>query len=306
MKLDKVVFGCSEAYSPWWNIQSKIWRTKFNVEPICLLFGDKNKCGMSEEYGRIEEMQFDPDLPDIIQIQFCKFFYPNTEPDKTWIIGDIDQIPLQTDYILNSLTSIPDDAYAHLNYTGIAQMLHPSMRKDGFPGLNSDAFVKLGPTIISGTAGFNLPGHYHVAKGHLYKELFFKNKSFKDVIKSVMESKRYGITTPDNLKRLTPNIHGSYWVAEEFYTSEQIWYGIRNKKFNGFYGKEYHMWNQKIDRIGNIFDQNGRWLPQWNGTNYIFNEERLRNNGYMDLHCHRPYHEQEQAMMQILTIANMI
>lgn len=306
MKLDKVVFGCSEAYSPWWNIQSKIWRTKFNVEPVCLLFGDKKKCGMSEEYGKVEEMQFDPDLPNIIQIQFCKFFYPQTEPDKTWIIGDIDQIPLQTDYFLNDLPSIPDDAYVHLNYTQTAQMRPFTTRKDGLSGLDPDAFRKLGPCVISGAAGFDLPGHYHVAKGHLYEELFFKNKSLKDVIKSVIESKRYGMITPEHLKNLNPTIHGSYWVAEESYTSEHIWYGLRTKKFNGFYGKEYHLWDQKIDRVGNIYDQNGRRIPQWNGTNYIFNEAKLRNKGYMDLHCHRPYHEQEKAMMQVLNIAGMI
>ena len=303
MKLDKVVFGCSEAYSPWWNIQSKVWRTKFNVEPVCLLFGDKKKCGMSEEYGKIEEMQFDPDLPSIIQIQFCKFFYPKSEPDKTWIIGDIDQIPLQTDYFLNDLPSIPDDAYVHLNYTQTAQMRPIAGRSDGFPGIPADSFVKLG---ASTNGGFDLPGHYHAAKGYLFDKLFFNNKSFKDVVRYVVDSPQYGMRTEEHLRNLKTEIHGGYWVAEETYTSEQIWYGLRAKKFNGFYGKEYHLWKQKIDRVGNIYDQQGRRIPQWNGTNYIFDEDKLRNKGYMDLHCHRPYHEQEKAMMRVLDIGGMI
>ena len=302
MKLDKVVFGCSETFSPWWNIQSRIWKTKFNVEPVCLLFGDKNKCGMSEKHGQVVEMKFDKELPDIIQIQFCKFYYPKTEPDKTWIIGDIDQIPLQTEYFLEDLPSIPDDAYAHLNYTLTAQM-RPDVRTDGFPGIPADSFVKLGSYA---NGGFDLPGHYHVAKGHLYEKLFFNGRSFKEVLRYVIEAQRHGMIKEDARKSLNQNIHGMYWVAEEGYTSEQIWYGLKSKKISGFYGKEYHIWNQKIDRVGRLFDAQGRFTPQWTGSNYLYDENKLRNKGYMDLHCHRPYHEQEKPMMNILNIAGMI
>lgn len=303
MKLDKVIFGCSEAYSPWWGIQSKIWRTKFGVEPVCLFYGDKNKHGLSEEYGQVVEMKFDPDLPDIIQIQFGKFHYPMTEPDKTWIIGDIDQIPLQTEHFLSFLPSVPDDAYAHLNYTQTAQMRPVQQRTDGMPGMLPECFVKFGACA---NGGFDLPGHYHVAKGSLYEKLFFNQKTFKEVIRGVIEARRHGMITEDHWKNLKKEIHGYHWVAEEGYTSEHIWFGLKAKKFNGFYGKEYHLWNQKIDRVGMVFDQTGRRIPQWNGTNYIFDENKLRNKGYVDLHCHRPYHEQEQAMMTVLEIAEMI
>jgi hypothetical protein len=302
MKIDKVVFSCSELFSPWWNIQSKVWKTKFNVEPVCLLFGSKEKCGLSEKYGEIIEMPFDKDLPDIIQIQFSKFHHPRVEPEKTWIIGDIDQIPLQTEYFLNDLPNIPDDAYVHLNYTLTAQM-RPGMRPDGMPGIPADTFLKLGSYV---NGGYDLPGHYHVAKGSLYEKLFFNQKSFKDVVKSVMEQERHGMVKEDARRSLNKEIHGMFWVAEEGYTSEQIWYGLKAKKFSGFYGKEYHLFNEKIDRVGNIRDANGNWIPQWNGTNYVFDENKLRNKWYKDLHCHRPYHEQERPMMRILEIAEMI
>lgn len=294
MKIDKIVFGCSEYYSPFWNIQSKIWKTKFGIEPICLLFGNKSKCNMSEEYGKIEECQFNSDFPDIIQLQFYKFYRPTLDENCTYIIGDIDQIPLQTEYFLNGLDFISENAYAHFNYTLCAQMRQ---------GITADVFLKRGAYV---NGGYDLPGHYHCAKGKFYKELYFKNKSFEDVLKYVIESKRYGMIKEDAQRNLNKQIHGSFWVAEEMYTSEYLWYGIRNKVVDSFYGKEYHIWDQKIDRVGNLRDSNGRWIPQWNGKNYIFDVNKLKNKGYVDIHCHRPYDEQETAMMDVLKTANMI
>jgi len=257
---------------------------------------------MSEEYGEVIENRFDPSLPNIIQIQFSKFYYPKNEPDTTWIIGDMDQIPLQTEYFLDGLESVSDDAYGNLNYTLTAQM-RPGMRPDGFPGIPPDTFMKLGGAV---NGGYDLPGHYHVAKGKHFKNLFFNNKSFEDVLRYIIESKRYGFHTEESQKSLNKEIHGGFWVAEESYTSEQLWYALKKGTIKEFFGKEYHIWNQKIDRVGRLTDSNGRRIPQWNGKDYLYNEEQLKNKGYMDLHCHRPYHEQEAAMMRILETAGMI
>jgi hypothetical protein len=335
MKIDKVVFSCSETFSPFWNIQSKVWKTKFGVEPVCLLFGDKKSCKVSEEYGEVIEQKYDPDLPQIIQIQFSKFYHPKVEPETTWIIGDIDQIPLQTEYFLNDLPNVPDDAYAHLNYTLTAQM-RPGIRPDGMPGISPDTFLKVGAYV---NGGYDLPGHYHVAKGKLYENLFFRDKSFKEVVQGVIDARRHGMVTEDARNTLNKSIHGDYWVAEEGYTSEQIWYGLKSKRITGgFFGKEYHIFDGKIDRVGNgtWFDPNG-WTEtdiknmaesnkttpenivqylkqnnikkrsmQWTGKEYLYDVEKLKNKGYMDIHCYRPYHEQEGPMMRILEIAGMI
>lgn len=293
MKIDKIVFSCSEAYSPWWNIQSRVWRTKFGIEPVCLLYGDKAKCGMSEEFGSIVEMAFDPSLPHIIQIQFSKFHHPTTDPESTWLIGDMDQIPLQVRHFTEGVDQVPENGYMHFNYTLCGQMR----------GLNGEVFKRMGAYV---NGGFDLPGHYHAAKGRIYDALYFKGRSFSDVVKEVVESNRYGMVKEDARRNLNPAIHGSFWVAEEMYTSEHLWYGIRKGIVDGFHGKEYHIWDGKIDRVGNLRDSQGRWIPQWNGTDYVYDAARLAAGGYVDLHCHRPYHEQEKAMMRILEIAGMV
>lgn len=292
MKIDNIVFSCSDFYAPFWEIQSKIWKTKFNIHPICLLHGNSN-LNLSEKYGEVVRFNYDKNFPDVIQLQFRKFHYPTTSPDKTWIVGDIDQIPLQTEHFLSDLDKVDENSYAHFNYTLCAQMRN-------MPG---EIYLSRGAYV---NGGFDLPGHYHCAKGKFYGELYFKDQSFEEVISSVISSKRYGMIKEDAQRNLNKQIHGSFWVAEEMYTSEYLWYGYKKKVVNGLYLKDYHIWDGKIDRVGNLRDSSGRWIPQWNGQNYVYDENKLRNKGYVDIHCHRPYHEQEKAMMKVLETAGMI
>lgn len=286
MKIDKIVFACSQFYSPFWNIQSQIWKTKFNIEPVCLLFADRMSTDVSEKYGQVIEVPFDKSLPDIIQLQFTKFFHPSTEPDKTWLIGDIDQIPLQTEHFTNGMDEVADDAYVHFNYTLCAQMR-------GLPG---EVFYQRGAYV---NGGFDLPGHYHCAKGKYYRDLYFQDRSLKEVVKHVIDSQRYGMIKEDARRNLNHSIHGSFWVAEEMYTSEYLWYGMKKKTISSFIGKEYHIWDGKIDRVG-------RMGGQWNGQNYVYDEQKLKTKGYVDIHCHRPYSEQEKPLMKVLETAGMI
>ena len=49
MKIDKVIFTTSVEYSDFWNINSKIFKTKLGIEPVCLLFGERSKTDVTEE-----------------------------------------------------------------------------------------------------------------------------------------------------------------------------------------------------------------------------------------------------------------
>ena len=312
MKIDKIVFSSSVHYSQFWNIQSRVWKTKFNIEPVCLLFGGtKKECRMSEEFGTVHEIPFDPSLPDIIQLQFYKYYFPHTEPEKVWMIGDIDQIPLQTEYFLDGLESVSDDAYCHMNHSLCAQ-IH---------GLPLDrCIVNDKPIFLQrggfSTGGYDLPGHHHIAKGKLMQRLFFPNYSFVDTVRSILELKKYGMS--DNWQGQVEKIHGVNWLAEEMYTSEKIYEGYKEKLFDQFYAKHYHRWVNKICWHGGLCDQLGRWIPQWTGEDYLYDEHMLRNKGYVEIHCWKGrrwgeqmngrdgYHEQEKPLMRILELAGMI
>src|SRR5208283_1681548 len=161
MKIDKVIFSTSETFSIFWNLNSKLYKTKLGIEPVCLLFGNRNKTNMSEEFGKVIEVPIIPDLPLLIQITWSKFYWPILEPDVTWLVGDIDLLPLGTHWFTTRIADVPEDNYLHLDANGIVQLSRvpcnwtsPTLTKENLPDYGC-------PT--------NLPGHYHCAKGKILK-----------------------------------------------------------------------------------------------------------------------------------------
>jgi len=289
MKIDKILFCSSELFSPFWNIQSRIWKTKFGIEPVCLLYGSKEKCGISEEHGQVIECQFDPSLPDIIQLQFSKFFHTTTEPNTTWMTGDIDLIPLQTEYFMQGMESIPDDGYCHLNYSMCGQMWKMPPR----------AFFDRGSRL---TGGFDLPGHYHCAKGSLFKEILFGEDSFQQVIRKVVDSNRYGMIGAFKDEQ---SIRGNYWVAEETYTSERLWNHFSKRSFSKFFVKDYDRSSRSME--GKYGGANGSICPTaWDGQNYIYDRNKVLSKHYVEVHCPLPFEKQEKSLISLLTLAGMI
>ena len=179
MKIQKVIFSCSEEYSDFWEINSKYFKEKLNIEPVCLLFTENKDFVISEQYGSVRKMQFIPNLPKIIQITWSKFYFTKTEPDTTWMIGDIDQVPLQKEYFFNSLKDIPNNDYAHLNYDGCGQSL----------GKMSNLWLTDGGER---GGGFDLPAHYHVAKGKTFHNVLNLEQTFEEQIK-ILTSGIYGL-----------------------------------------------------------------------------------------------------------------
>lgn len=286
MKIDKIIFTCSEQFSPFWNLQSRIWKTKMGIEPVLLLFGKKTNTNVSEEHGKVIEVETDPSIPAILQVTMSKFIFPSIEPDTTWMIGDIDMLPLQTDYFTKRIEVLAssDNAYAHLNFCGISQSM----------GVDPRLFFQKGGQT---TGGVNLPGHYHIAKGKIFGGLFSQTRTIVDVVRSMVESKKYGMFDPAVQKYigLDPTIHGSHWCAEEDYTSEILAQKANSKEID-FQGLCYDNRGERIDRAG--------WNPKT--KTYSFTPGLLIDHKYVDIHCHRPFHEQEMALTNILKMAGMI
>jgi hypothetical protein len=113
----------------------------------------------------------------------------------------------------------------------------------------------------------------------------------------MVDSRRYGMFDPKVQKHigLDPTIHGTHWCAEEDYTSE-ILHQHGKAKTVEFYGACYDNRGERVDRAG--------WNP--NTKTYYYDPNRLIEKKYVDIHCHRPYHEQEDALKSILAMAGMI
>lgn len=289
MKIDSILFSCSAPFVPFWNIQAKIWKTRFGIEPICLFFGDKKSSSIDETYGKVYEIQPFSDLPPVLQITCAKFLacdlVKELDSSKTYLIGDVDTLPLQTEYFTKEIENIPDSDYLHLRAY--------------------DEFLETGSKADNLTKGGDLPGYYHVSKGSTFLNLFLKG-SFRETVRYIAESNLYGIRVKvlnENIQGMG-DIHDYYWCAEETYTSQQIWKAAKASQIV-FHGRDYLLDSKQryIDRDSVRCSNDCRG---WNGVDYIYDKDKLSNGGYIDIHCMRPYALQFKAMMRILETARMV
>ena len=345
MKIDKIIFSVSEEFSPFWNLQSYIWKEKIGIEPVCILWGDVKNTNMKDTYGEIIEKKFDYDMIKSFQLTWSKFYHTKTEPDTTWMIGDIDLLPMQREWFTSLIEDIPDYVYTHLAYRTMI------------------------PTEVEDpeTERVNLPAYYHVAKGKTFNTaLGLDECSWENQIKRVMsqDPSRWNRHSPEwQDRKKWSDRHGSppfwlveddeqeaiYWLADEGYSSYRLKKAIGKKQtldqenmpdYNLVDAKEYPQWSDAVDfekggrirfrskltpdlsEIGNtekgnrvkdkygegnisgLVDRVDRY--NWSVEKKLYAgcmAERAKNNEYVDMHCWRPYHEQMESMLEVLSFA---
>ena len=187
MKIQKVIHSCDdkEFYSDFWPIVSKIWKVKFNIEPVLLYFGSGNP---SEEYGKVIKMKILSDIPINTQCQLSRYWIPVTEPETVWMTSDIDMLPISKNYFIKTLETIPDDK---------------------FVSMNSDPRETY-PSILYSCC-------YNVAKGKTFTELLDINPSWKKFMSSGFWKENTHTYTPDGLVN---SCH--HWGADETWSSGKI------------------------------------------------------------------------------------
>lgn len=160
MKIDNVILSSDSnpTYLDFWPIVSKIWKTKFNIDPVLLYIDTNHNISIDEKYGKVIKIKPINNIPIYLQNQWVRFWYPSQELDKTWIISDIDMLPISKKYFINNCENIDDDIYVHLN-----------------PCLDINAG--------------NLPACYHVGKGHTFKEILQLHENWDDSINEINNSK---------------------------------------------------------------------------------------------------------------------
>jgi len=290
MKIDKVVFSSSVEYSSFWNMQAKLYRA-MGIEPVCLLFGKKSETQMSEQHGKVIEIEALPDLPWTVQMTWAKFHHPLTEPDATWLIGDMDLVPLQKHHFTDALTHVPAESMVHLNAAGISMPRLGIL--DGFRRCGCQRRAK---DHGQNTGGADLPAHYFAAKGRNYK-VFTLDQSLAEQVRHMVTSKRYGLGPMGDTSIKEDNAYWYYWCAEEHYSSELLQTAIELGLIE-FHPLYYNNRNdtQRIDRTG------------WDAATkrYLYTPDNLRRKQFVDIHCARPYSEQEQALAEIVYGSGML
>lgn len=313
MKIDKILFACSEPaeYSSFWNMQSKLWKVGMGIEPVCLLFGKRANTDMTEEFGKVIEMDWIPgrenrcgerregdrdiDLPWITQLTWMKFHYPTTEPGTTWLMGDMDLLPLNRHFFTGAIAGVPDDAIAHLNAGGISQARLAYM----------DGFLREGPQRVcrdegKKKPGSDLPAHYWAMKGHQF-EIFTQGRPFVQQVEYIIQSDRYGLKPmtdepwPANAR--DNNAFWYFWCAEENYSSELLWHALKAGRAK-FYPVYYSNSNntQRIGRDG--------WIEAT--REYGYNAERVVNGTIIDVHACRPYARQQASFERMVELSGLL
>lgn len=263
-----------------WNLQSKIWSTVFQVEPTLLLWGKVSNTDVTDTYGSVVECGFHPHLPEVLQITLSKFHFPMTDPDSTWMVGDIDLFPLQTKYYCD----LGDVVFDNRTYCHIA----------GSTEQGVDPLKEPWTVGVKGYGNKRLYGHSHIAKGSLMNRLYANNRPFFDLVKFVAESDIYG-----NRSHQAHRMHQYHWCAEEDYTTHSLNHNVLNNSIDvRIKTPEDH--GLRISRNPYLWEKD----PNFSG--YKYDGDLLRNQGYIDIHCQRPFSEQEKSLVEVLTLAGML
>lgn len=186
MKIDKVILSSDSnpMYLNFWPIVSKIWKIKFNIDPVLLYIDEDHSISINEEYGKVIKIKPINNIPVYLQNLWIRFWYPSQELNKIWIISDIDMLPISKKYFINNCENISNDAYIHLN-----------------PCLDIN--------------GGSLPACYHVAKGYSFKEVLNLHEKWDDSINEIYNSK----TGKDHGGHLAGKTR---WGADEIYSTIKI------------------------------------------------------------------------------------
>jgi hypothetical protein len=199
------------------------------------------------------------------------------------MIGDIDLLPLQYKYFKDNIVNVPDDTYVHFNCDAI-----PQLAGHGYSWIGATA-SKLLPDWGHAT---NLAGHYHCAKGRIFKTALEQNGTREDELRHIVDSKLYNNTRA--YRESDPIEQHDLWCAEENRSTKAIRRSIENNKTN-FMGfslkngiKDYFNGNENDTIDKSMYDENTE--------NYLYDHEKLVSQKYVDLHCIRPFsHVGEEA-----------
>lgn len=188
MKINKVIHASDDKdfYLDFWPIVSKIWRLKFNFEPVLLYFGDRNP---TEEFGTVVKMPIIPNVPVNTLCQISRYWIPVTDKNAVWMTSDIDMLPISKHYFDGFISDVPEDKWLSLN----------SDPKEHFPHIHYLCC-------------------YNIAKGYTFQEILDLPESFEDFVKKDFWKGDPGVLyKPDGLSVGMPN-----WSADEAWSSRRI------------------------------------------------------------------------------------
>lgn len=143
-KVDRVILACdaNPMYLEFWPVVAKTWQELVGIKPTLALIASKDVY-VDESLGDVIRFEPIPDIPTAFQAQVIRLLLPILFENEVCIISDMDMIPCQKNYFVNSVANVPDDYFV--------------VYKDG--AFNSDEYKEY-------------PMCYNAALGRTFKEVF--------------------------------------------------------------------------------------------------------------------------------------
>lgn len=157
-KIDRVILGCdaNPLYLEFWPVVAKTWQELVGVKPTLGLIASKDVY-IDETLGDVIRFEPIPGIPTSFQAQVIRLLLPILFPQEVCILSDMDLIPCQRAYFVDSVEHIPLNCFV--------------VYKDG--AFNSDYHKEY-------------PMCYNAALGSTYQEIF-KVESSADIPQKMME-----------------------------------------------------------------------------------------------------------------------
>lgn len=116
MQIKYAVMSCNSnpLYLDFWPIVSKVWKLKFDIEPILIYIEDQDKA-LDETYGKVIKIKPIPQGSIVLQSLFSRFWYLQFFKEDICILSDIDMIPLSLGFFKTSIKNVSPDKYVSMS-----------------------------------------------------------------------------------------------------------------------------------------------------------------------------------------------
>lgn len=112
LKLDRAIVSTdtNPTYIEFWPIVARAWKELIGVQPTLALIAPADVV-VDETVGDVIRFEPLPGIPTALQAQVIRLLLPALFPDDGCVISDIDMIPINKKYFIDSVQNAPDNAF---------------------------------------------------------------------------------------------------------------------------------------------------------------------------------------------------
>lgn len=111
-KLQRVILAtdANPTYIQFWPVVAHTWKNLIGLKPTLALIADESVI-IDETLGDVIRFKPIPGVPTAQHAQIIRLFLPAYFPEEGCIISDIDMLPLNKEYFIESVASAPDNCF---------------------------------------------------------------------------------------------------------------------------------------------------------------------------------------------------